>query len=84
MLDGLGEELEGVLGAGDVFLADVAAEARVFDGFANGGVVEFLGGVKFMPAGDSSGVIVGDVLVVGLDGANDITFHDLHVVNIVE
>lgn len=83
-VDGGGEELEGVGGGGDVFLADESIEACVGDGFGDGGVVELLGGIEFISAGDACGVVVADVLMVLADGADDVSLHDLHVVDVVE
>jgi len=82
--DGLWQELEGVGGAGDVFLANKSIESCIFDCGGDSGVVEFLAGIKFMSARHTRCVVVTDVLVVSLNGLNDITLHDLHVIDIVE
>src|SRR5262249_44571526 len=37
-----------------------------------------------MPAGDATRVIMAEILVLILDGADDIALHDLHVVDVVE
>ena len=37
-----------------------------------------------MAARIASGVVMAEILVVVLDGANDVSFHDLHVVDVVE
>ena len=50
----------------------------------NGGVVEFLRIVNFVSAGNTSRVIMPELDMMVLDGANDIAFHDLHVVNVVQ
>ena len=40
--------------------------------------------VEFVTPGHSAGVVVADVLVLLLDRAHQVTFHDLHVVDVVE
>jgi hypothetical protein len=37
-----------------------------------------------MPAGHTSRMVMSKELVIVLDGANDIAFIDLHVINVVE
>jgi len=65
-------------------MGDVAGVTGFEDCLHNRRVIEFLGIVDFVSAGDSRGVIMGDVLFVGLEGLNDIAFHNLGVVDVVE
>ena len=46
--------------------------------------LHFLGAVEFMPAGNAAGVEVGQPLNVLLNGRDQVSFHDLHVVDVVE
>lgn len=83
-------EVDGFFEAGDrvefreKFVSEEAIEVGVGDGFGDGGVKEFLLVVEFVATGVTGGVVVTEVLMVIADGANDITLHDLHVVDIVE
>ena len=58
--------------------------ARVGDGFGDRGIEEFLGVVEFVASWVASGVVVAEVLMIVFDGADDVAFHDLHVVDVVE
>src|SRR6185436_17480575 len=69
---------------GDELLGEVAGEALVRDGLADGGVLELLGLVELVAAGDAAGVVVADVLEVVGDRADHVALHDLHVVDVVE
>jgi len=53
------------------------------DGFHDRGIVQLLGFVDLIAAGDAAGVVVAEVLMVLLDRPDDIAFHDLHVVDVV-
>src|ERR1019366_7238317 len=68
----------------DELVGEVAFEFQVRDGLRDGAPVELLGVVELVAAGDAAGVEVADVLNVLADGADDIAFHDLHVVDVVE
>ena len=59
-------------------------ETGLANGSDDGGVIEFLGMVDFVAAGVAAGVVVAEVLVKIADGADDVAFHDLHVVDVVE
>jgi hypothetical protein len=50
----------------------------------NGGVVQFLFIIQFVPAGYTCSMIMPKVLVAFVDGMNNIPFINLHVVNIVQ
>src|ERR1035437_2864751 len=68
----------------DEFLPDKALVAGSGDGTHDGRIVELLFGADFMPSMIAAGVIVCNHLGVSLDGADNIAFHYLHVVDIVE
>src|SRR5467141_1253451 len=70
--------------AGDEFMGDVAAEVRSGDAAHNPVPLDFLGAVEFVAAGNAAGVEVGDPIDIFLDGADQVTFHDLHVIDVVE
>src|SRR5260370_37614282 len=82
-VDGLGEGSEGVE-RGNEFVGDEAAKVGCGDSTHNAVPLDFLDGVKFMAAGNSAGVEVADPIDVFLDGADEIAFHDLHVVDVVQ
>ena len=68
----------------DELLGNVALKPSFNDGLANGRVIEFLSVVDLVSARIAAGMIVAEILVALLDGSNDVAFHDLHVINIVE
>ena len=51
---------------------------------ADRGIIQFLCIVDFMPTGNTGGMIMSNVRVIGLYGVNDITFIHLHVIDIVQ
>ena len=65
-------------------MGDVAGEIRVGDGFHDRRVLNFLRSVEFVTAGNASGMKVSDDADVLADGVDQIPFHDLHVVDVVE
>ena len=74
---------KGVAG-GDELVGDVAAEVGGGDAAHYAVPLDFLGGVEFVAAGDAAGVEVGDPIDIFLDGADQVTFHDLHVIDVEE
>ncbi len=68
----------------DEFLPEIALETCLADCRYDGGVVELLVFIDLVPSWVASSVVVRDVLMVLLDGADDITFHDLHVIDVIE
>ena len=63
------------------FFGDPVAKPDLANGGDDGGVVEFLGVVDFVATGVSASVtLVADVLGELTNGADDVAFHDLHVV----
>jgi len=82
-VDGLAEGSERVAG-GDEFMGDVAAEVRSGDAAHNAVPLDFLGAVEFVAAGHAAGVKVSDPIDIFLDSADQVTFHDLHVIDVVE
>src|SRR6185436_1580360 len=65
-------------------LADKPFIAGGGNGFHHGGVVKLLSFVDLISAWVAAGMVVTDILMVLLDCANHVTFHDLHMINIVE
>src|SRR5437016_13039239 len=74
---------EGVAGGG-ALRGDVASEVGGGDAADHAVPLDFLGGVEFVAARDAAGVEVGDPIDIFLDGADQVTFHDLHVIDVVE
>ena len=65
-------------------MRNVAGEASVRDGLHDRAVLNLLGGADFVAAGNASGVEVAEDADVGADGVDQIAFHNLHVVDVVE
>ena len=63
---------------------DVAMEIRGRDSAHDPIPLHFLLIVQFMPAGNAAGVEVPDPLNILLDGVDQIAFHNLHVVDVVQ
>src|ERR1022692_4690061 len=81
--DGLLQGCHGILER-DELVGEIAFELQVRDGLRDGAPVELLRVVELVASGHAAGVEVADVLDVVADGADDVAFHDLHVVNVVE
>jgi hypothetical protein len=47
-------------------------------------VIQLLCVVNLMTARNTASVVVGNILMAVADGANDVAFHDLHVVDVVK
>src|ERR1043165_6075505 len=69
---------------GTELMAYVEFEARGGDGTADAAVVEFLVVVHVAPIRVAGSVEVSDELDVLAEGADHVTLHDLHVVDVVE
>src|SRR5437879_13691456 len=80
---GLAEGGEGVAG-GDELVGDVAAEVGGGDAAHHAVPLDFLGSVKFVAAGNATGMEVAYPIDVFLDSPDEVAFHDLHVVDVVE
>jgi hypothetical protein len=62
----------------------VARVTGVHNGFRHRPPLQFLRAVQFVPPGHAAGMEVRDVLDILPDGADDIAFHDLHVIDVVQ
>src|ERR1700722_1881424 len=62
------------------FVRDVPREARVGDGLGHGAIVQLLARVDFVASRNAAGVEVRDPGNAAADGADDVAFHDLHVI----
>ena len=67
----------------NICLANETIKASRHDRLINRWLIELLGLVEFMPARHTRGMIMADVLVVGLNSSHHVTLHDLHVVDIL-
>ena len=65
-------------------LADVAFVAGGGDRFHDRRIVEFLAVVEFVAAGNAGRMVMADVFVELTDARDHVSFHDLHVIDIVE
>ena len=65
-------------------MTNVSVVARIPDGCHNRGIVDFLVFIKIIPSWIASSVIMGNVLAVFANGADQIPFHNLHVIYIVQ
>src|SRR5688500_6195629 len=68
----------------DEFLRDITLEPGLGDRARDCRIVELLRGIYLVPSRHAGSVIVTDVVVIVADGPNDIAFHDLHVVDVVQ
>ena len=66
------------------FVADVTVVAGVPENEADAAVVQLLRVVQFIAARVAGRVQMADGVQIGCDGAQDIPFHDLHVIDVVE
>ncbi len=69
---------------GDEFVGEEAGVVEVGDGLGHGAPLEFLSIVEFVAAGNASSVEMANVLDVFSDRADDVAFHDLHVIDVVQ
>src|SRR5579871_2689110 len=83
-LDTLLQRSQDVGALGHKFLRSESGETGVQDRLHDCRIIQLLGFVDLRASWNAACVVVSDVLVVGLDGGDDIPLHDLHVVNIVE
>ena len=65
-------------------MREVALVVKIGDGGGDGTPLEFLSVIEFVTARDAAGVEVGNVLNIVANGADDVAFHDLHVIDVVE
>ncbi len=65
-------------------MGDVAAEVGGGDAAHHAVPLDFLRGVEFVAARNSAGVKVADPVDVFLNGADEVAFHDLHVIDVEE
>ena len=79
----MAEGSEGVAG-GDELVGHVAPEVRGRDAAHHAVPLDFLGAVKFVSAGNAASVEVADPIDVFLNGADQVSFHDLHVIDVEE
>src|SRR5258708_346323 len=82
-LDGVPQRAERVA-RGHELVRDKSSEPRVGDGRGDRVPVQLLRAVQLVAAGDASRVKMGDVIPVVADGADDVAFHDLHVIDVVQ
>src|SRR5216110_29135 len=75
-----GERIAG----GDELVRYEPREGGVGDGRCDRAPVQLLGAVQLVAAGHAPGVEVRDPLPVVTDGADDVAFHDLHVIDVVQ
>lgn len=78
--------LQGLVGiAGrDILVTDEAGVTDINEGLHGGAEVDFLRIVEFATTGSSGGVHVAEEMTVGADAANEVSIHDLRVVEIEE
>ena len=69
---------------GNELVCYVSFEVRCGDSAHHAVPLDFLRAVEFVPAGNSAGVEVAHPFDIFLDGGYEVTFHDLHVIDVVE
>ena len=65
-------------------MGNVPLEPGVHDGFHDGWIVKLLRFIDLMPARYTSGVVMRKMLMVIVDGPDNIAFIYLHVIDIVK
>src|SRR5919199_6491908 len=65
-------------------LPDEAFIAGGGDGAYDRGIAKLLGLVKLVPARIAGSMVMANAVVMRANGADDVAFHDLHMINIVE
>lgn len=69
---------------GNKLVRDIAAEICGGDAAHNAVPLDFLGAVQFVAAGNATSVKVSDPIDIFLDRPNEVTLHDLHVIDVEE
>src|SRR6185295_8777965 len=80
-LHGLSQRGEGVARRHELVRHE-AGEAGVGDGRGDRAPVQLLRAVQLVAAGHATRMEVGNPLTVFADGADDVAFHDLHVIDV--
>ena len=83
-LDSFCEGVEGVFRSGNELVAHEAGVTGSGEGAGNGGIIELLVRPQFVSSGDTGGMEVSEAIDIFADGGDDISLHDLHVVDVVE
>ena len=65
-------------------MADIAFVVRLRNGTQNPRVVDLLHRVQIVTSGYSCRVVMGKIFVMLANRLNQVPFHDLHMVNIIE
>lgn len=82
-VDGLPQRSERVA-SGDEFVSDVALVVGSGDAAHDPIPLDFLSPVEFMAMRNAAGMEVSDPVDIFLNGGDEVAFHDLHVVDVVE
>src|SRR5262245_24683220 len=73
-----------ISGGRRVFVGDVAGEIEISDGLGDKAIIQLLRLVDLVTSGITSGMKMADPLEVVANVANDVSVHDLRVVDVVE
>ena len=65
-------------------MGDAAGKTAVGNGSHNGRVIQFLSLIYFVSTGITARMVMAYELRVRLDGANNVAFHDLRVVDVIQ
>ena len=65
-------------------MSEIAVETGRCNRSRYGWVIQLLLIVKFIPPGIPPGMVVPKVVVIFSNGTNDIPFHDLHVIDVIQ
>ena len=83
-LDALPERGDGIGPFRDEFLRHKTLEPSLDNSFHHGRVIDLLRLIDFAPAGHPARMVVGNVLMVLADDGDQVPFHNLHMVDVVE
>ena len=65
-------------------MRDITLKVKIGDSGSDGVIVQFLGVIDFMPTRDAARMKMSDPVDVVADRADDIAFHDLHMIDVVQ
>ena len=66
------------------FMRDITGIIRLSNGIEDRRIIKLLGLVQIVPFRVASGVIKSDQVVTSANGTDDVTLHNLHMVDIIQ
>ena len=72
------------IGLRNKFMGYIAGIVRLSNRIQDRRIIEFLGLIQIVPSRVAGGVIKSDQVVTSANGADDVTLHNLHVIDIIQ